>query len=390
MGWFSLPPAEVPGLSRALARIDPVRCTQRRFSIVRLVLVIVCVRGLERCAYEHDYQHEHGEIFGCDCRALKNAGWGLDSAAPVHFAPRALSMTPSALSRRQFLAATSAGLATTMLPCSALAAPKSSAPHWPIGCFNRPWTKWSYDETLAAIQGAGYTHTGLLTPTKTDVFINSTATPEYLAGLKQKIAARGLIANMGALRIKHGVPLAEAIADTRQQIANAHTLGLEFTLTFGVDKPEHYAQYFKVMADAAACAQERGIKLVMKPHGGGSGASDEILNALKAVGHPNFKVWYDASNIIYYTGKDPVAELEPIAQHVTGFCAKDCGAPKGDVMIQFGTGKVDFAAVFRRLKSAGFHGPLMVECCQIGATPGETMANARANRLFLENVLASV
>ena len=108
------------------------------------------------------------------------------------------------------------------------------------------------------------------------------------------------------------------------------------------------------------------------------------------MGHPNFKIWYDAGNIIYYTGKDPVAELEPIVQHVTGFCAKDCGSQKGDVMIQFGAGKVDFAGVFRKLKSAGFNGPIMVECCKIGATPQETMANAKANREFLDRVLAGV
>ena len=144
------------------------------------------------------------------------------------------------------------------------------------------------------------------------------------------------------------------------------------------------------MADAAAFAAERKIKLVLKPHGGGSGASDEIVKAMKAVGHPNFKIWYDAGNIIYYTGKDPVAELAPIAEHVTGFCAKDCGTEKGDVMIQFGTGKVDFAGVFKKLKSAGFNGPIMVECCKIGATVAETMENARANRVFLEKILAAV
>ena len=115
------------------------------------------------------------------------------------------------------------------------------------------------------------------------------------------------------------------------------------------------------MADAAAFGQERGVKIVMKPHGGGSGSSNEILHVIKAVGHPNFKIWYDAGNIIFYTGKDPVTELDPIVQHVTGFCAKDCGAQRGDVMIQFGTGKVDFAGVFKKLKSAGFNGPIMVE-----------------------------
>jgi sugar phosphate isomerase/epimerase len=299
-------------------------------------------------------------------------------------------MNDTPFSRRDFLATSAAGLAVSLLPAAARAAEKSTPARWPVGCFNRPWTKWTYDETLDAIKAAGYKHTGLLTPTKADVFTSSNATPEYLAALKQKIAARGLTVNMTALRVKNGVPLAEAVADTRKQLENAHTVGAEFALTFGVDKPEHYEQYFKVMADAAAFAQERKIKLVLKPHGGGSGASDEIVKAMKAVGHPNFKIWYDAGNIIYYTGKDPVAELAPIAEHVTGFCAKDCGAEKGDVMIQFGTGKVDFAGVFRKLKSAGFNGPIMVECCKIGATVQETMENARANRVFLEKILAAV
>ncbi len=297
-------------------------------------------------------------------------------------------MTSPALPRREFLTTVSAAALVAALPASRAAAAKPTA--WPVGCFNRPWTKWSYDETLDGIKAAGYAWTGLLSPTKADVFTSANATPEYLAEIKRKIAARGLRVNMTALRVKNNVPLAEAIADTRRQLENAHTVGVESALTFGVDKPEHYAQYFKVMADAAAFAAERKIKVVLKPHGGGSGASDEIRNAMKAVGHPNFKVWYDAGNIIYYTGKDPVAEPGPIAEHVTGFCAKDCDKQRGDVMIQFGAGKVDFAGVFRKLKSAGFNGPIMVECCKIGATPQETTENARANRLFLERVLASV
>ena len=294
------------------------------------------------------------------------------------------------LTRRHFLATSSAAAAVTLLPRSLTAAGASSAARWPVGCFNRPWTKWTYDETLDATKAAGYAITGLLTPTKADPFTNANATPEYLAALKAKIAARGLKVNMTALRVQTGLELPAAIADTRKQIANGHTVGVEFALTFGEDKPERYEKYFKIMADAAAFAQERGIKLVMKPHGGGSGSSQEIVTAIKTVGHANFKIWYDAGNIIYYTGKDPVAELEPILPHVTGFCAKDCAAPKSDVMIQFGTGKVDFAAVFKKLKSGGFNGPIMVECCKIGATAAETMAHARANREFLEKVLASV
>ena len=293
------------------------------------------------------------------------------------------------MNRRTFLQHTLLGGAATTLGLSRLPS-LDAAVRWPIGCFNRPWTTWSFDEALKQIKAAGYQTTGLLTRTKDEPFIGADATPEYLARLKQRIVSSGLKANMGALRSRHDIPHDESIKEVRRQIEHADALALPFLLTFGVDKPEEYAHYYRVMSEAAAYAQERRIKLVMKPHGGGSGASAEIVAAMKAVRHPNFKIWYDAGNIIYYTGKDPVEELKPIAQHVTGFCAKDCAEPKGDVMIQFGSGKVDFAAVFATLKAAGFDGPIMVECCKIGATAEETMAHARANREFLENVLARV
>ena len=293
------------------------------------------------------------------------------------------------MDRRTFLQHTIAGGAAAAAGMF-LSPSLDASVHWPIGCFNRPWTTWSFDETLTQIKAAGYQTTGLLTRTKDEPFIGAEATPEYLARLKQRIAGAGLRPNMGALRSRHDIPLGESIKEVRQQIENAAALALTYVLTFGVDKAAEYEHYYNVMKDAAAYAQERRIKLVMKPHGGGSGASGEIVAAMKAVQHPNFKIWYDAGNIIYYTGKNPVEELKPIARHVTGFCAKDCAALKSDVMIQFGTGKVDFAAVFGTLKAAGFDGPIMVECCKVGATAEETMANARANRTFLEDLLTRV
>src|SRR5262245_45101169 len=293
------------------------------------------------------------------------------------------------MNRRTFLQQTALGGAAAALGFSSSVRLDASV-RWPIGCFNRPWTAWSFDETLAQIKAAGYQTTGLLTRTREEPFIGSEATPEYLAKLAQRLAASGLTANMGALRSRHDIPLADSIKDVRRQIENAAGLTLPFLLTFGVDKPDEYGHYYKVMSDAAAFAQERRIKPVMNPHGGGRGASAEIVAAVKAVNHPNFTIWYDAGNIIYYTGKDPVEELKPIAKYVTGFCAKDCAALKSDVMIQFGAGKVDFAAVFATLKAAGFDGPIMVECCKVGATAEETTANARANRTFLEAVLARV
>jgi sugar phosphate isomerase/epimerase len=276
---------------------------------------------------------------------------------------------------------------------------------WPIGCFNRPWMQkfgshvqpvatpqpanWGFDVALRGIKEAGFDTVGLLTAMPGEPFIAAEASDEYIAELKKRIAAASLTATMGALRVSFSDGVEGAIKQLHRQIDHAQFLKLEWILTFGVDRKEDYENYYKAMADAADYAQERSIKLVMKPHGGGSGASEEILRCIKKVNRPNFKIWYDAGNIIYYTGKDPVEELKPIAQYVTGFCAKDCGEPKGDVMIQFGAGKVDFAAVYGELKKAGFHGPTFIECAG-GKTFREVTENARANRVFLEKIFAAL
>lgn len=297
------------------------------------------------------------------------------------------------MNRRQFIQTTAMAAAAASVKIStARAADSGGGVHWPIGCFNRPWREAGGDITvaLAGMKAAGYKVAGLLTRNNTEPFIGPDATPEYLHELKAKIQASGLKANMGALRVKTNGTTAEGIADLRKQIDNAHHLDLEFLLTFGVDKASEYETYYAMMKDGAAYAAERKLKLVLKPHGGGSGAAEEITRCMEKVGHPNFKIWYDAGNIIYYTGKDPIEQLKPMVQHVTGFCAKDCDREKGNVWLEFGTGKVDFAAAFGEMKKAGFNGPVMVECCARGKTADEMTANARKNREFLEKLFATL
>ena len=287
-----------------------------------------------------------------------------------------------------------AATASTMIPLTSEAAERKPAiVPWPIGCFNRPWAEkktWDYDVALKGIKEGGYHVTGLLSRSAKEPLIGSDAAPDYLQRLKQRIASHGLKPIMGALRTKNDLPLEEQIKDARKQIDNGRIIGIEYLLTFGADKPEHYENYYRLMKDVASYAQPRTIKVVLKPHGGASGASEEILRCLEKVDHSNFKIWFDAGNIIYYTGKDPVEQLKPVAQHVTGFCAKDCDQKGGNVWLEFGAGKVDFPAVFGELKRAGFSGPIMVECCARGETAEAVTANARKNREYLEKVIASL
>ncbi len=260
---------------------------------------------------------------------------------------------------------------------------------WEIGCFNRPWASLTFDEALDGVRAAGFRVTGLLTGQKGEPFTGPDATPLYLTELHQRIASRDLTANMTSLGYDPRRPEAESISRLQTQIDNAARLGLRYAMTFGVEGPEHYEPFYRAMRATAAYAARRHVQVVVKPHGGIGSTGAGLAETVEKVGHPNFRVWYDAGNIIYYANGDPVAELEPVMKYVTGFCAKDCGGQGKDVMIQFGTGKVDFAAVFRRLHAARFHGPVMIECCKLG-TPAEITANARANREYLERVLASI
>ena len=105
------------------------------------------------------------------------------------------------MNRREFLRQTAAGGAVAALGAS-LSSSIDAAVRWPVGCFNRPWTTWSFDETLKQIKAAGYHTTGLLTRTKDEPFIGADATPEYLAALKQRIAASGLFRPEAVARLR--------------------------------------------------------------------------------------------------------------------------------------------------------------------------------------------
>ena len=343
-------------------------------------------------------------------------------------------MTIRSATRREFLAAAASAAGAAAMVRAGHAASQPGAPaQWPIGCHTRPFTTFRAsqdgkpDYILDAVKAAGFDYADMIpgpagggrggasastrggTAPGSAPARGAMATPEAVAELKQKLASRGLKSNIAPLSTpQRGVPLADAIASTRRVITNAHTLGQKYALNLGIEDYDRWVDWCKVLSDAAAFGQERGVKVVVKHHHGLQNTSMDLIAWTKQVNHPNFGVFFDPGNVVYYTGKDPVKDLELVGPHVSGVVAKDCNAPHfmeraaGDppfgaavtgpgnpeVMIQFGTGKVDFAAFFKRLKSFGFAGPVMVEGTLVGATLEETIANARANREFLEKAFA--
>jgi sugar phosphate isomerase/epimerase len=350
-------------------------------------------------------------------------------------------MSSESLSRRDFLTVASAAGAAAMVPFSAQAgaqrgagAPGAAAPRWLIGCHTRPFGGFRASQTanpdyiLDAVKAAGYQYSDMISaappaPARGSAAAGGRAaagpraggpasiTPDMIAAMKEKLAARGLKSNIASMpTAAKGVSLSDAIAAARAVVANAHDLGQKYALNLGTEDEELWIEWCKVLADAAAFGQERGVKVVVKHHHGMNNTSLDLLAWTKQVNHPNFGLFVDPGNIVYYTGKDPVKQIALIAPYVAGVVAKDCNAPhfmerevsapplgpavtgagNPEVMIQFGTGKVDFAALYKLLKAAGFNGPTMVEGTAVAPTLDETIANARANREFLEKIFASL
>jgi len=334
-------------------------------------------------------------------------------------------MPDQSRSRREFLTTASAIAAAAMLPDAAYGGQGTKGGRSMIGCHSRPFSRFrlGQDELLDAIKAAGYKSADMIraTPPAPPGATVAQApagqrgrgalppvTPESTAALKEKLAARGLVSTVVGLTVPTGVPLAEAVTSARKQIADAHALGQKYALYLGMGHEDQYVHVTKVLSDAAAYGKERGVQVAIKHHHGLNNTSGELVGWVRQVNHPNFSIFLDPGNVIYYTGKDPVAALEIIGPYVTGVVAKDCAGPhfmerevgapafgtanpdpRGDeVMIQFGTGKVNFAGMFKKLEGLGFNGPIMVEGTAVGETIEATIANARANREFLEKVTA--
>jgi sugar phosphate isomerase/epimerase len=325
-------------------------------------------------------------------------------------------------SRREFLAAASAAASASWFPSVARDAhrsgTRSTATAWPIGSHTRPFTGFrasqaaNPDYILDAVKAAGFEFADMISAGTAGARGTPPVPPtaEAISQLKAKLAARGLKSNIANFpTAPKGTAVADAIASARRLIENAHALGQKYALNLGIEEEERWVDWCKVLSDAAAFGKERDVKVVVKHHHGLNNTSLDLLAWIKQVNHPNFGAFFDPGNVVYYTGKDPVKQLEIIGPHVLGVVAKDCSAPHfmeravGDppfgsavagagnpeVMIQFGTGRVDFAAFFKKLKSFGFNGPVMVEGTEVGGTLEQTIANARANREYLEKIFAS-
>jgi len=299
------------------------------------------------------------------------------------------------LTRRRFLERTlkigAAGLAASCTGASRAAAAMGSATDgvWQVGCYTRPWANYDYRVALDAIAEAGFKYAGLMTTrSKTGLVISISTMLEEAERVGEEAEKRGL----GVLSAYGGdIPVAKSlkagIEGLKKLIDNCAACGAKNLLMGGTGDEKLYKVYYKAIAECCDYAEEKGVGISIKPHGGLNATGPQCRKTIEMVGHRNFRIWYDPGNIFFYSNGelDPVDDAATVDGLVVGMCVKDYKHPK-DVSVTPGTGQVDFPAVLARLKKGGFtHGPLIVECLDEGDAE-QTLAQARKARTFLEGL----
>jgi len=169
----------------------------------------------------------------------------------------------------------------------------------------------------------------------------------------------------------------EGFVRLRSRIDLASHMGVEIVNTgIGVTSdPKEVERFYKEFDALLAYAEKRKIKIGLESHAGLTETAAVTLALCNKLGRPNLGLNYDAANVRFYTGLDPVADLEScekeLRDRIVHVHIKDHRGGKGNWDFPpLGEGEVNFkklAEIFRRV---GYRGPYSLEIQFLG--PGTT------------------
>ncbi|MDP7130124.1 MAG: TIM barrel protein [Planctomycetota bacterium] len=258
-----------------------------------------------------------------------------------------------------------------------------------IGCTTRPLHKLPFAEACKRIADAGYTDVAVFA-NDGQVPVRSDSTEEEIGAARQAAEDAGLKPSMLIGRTQLNLGLEAAVEDYCKLIDNAAALGAAWLLDCGTSKEEHFDDYFELMRQAAAHAGRKSVVITLKPHGGITLTSKDILRARDRVDQVAFGICYDPGNIIHYSkGEErPEDSIDEVAPVVYTAIIKDCIVVDGkpNVQITPGEGLVDFERIIGALAKSGFLGPFYVECVD-GTETEEIVENMKATHQFVSDIL---
>lgn len=149
-----------------------------------------------------------------------------------------------------------------------------------------------------------------------------------------------------------------------------------------------FAPFCGAIRKVAAHLAENGQWLLFET---GQETPVTMLRCFETVGAENLGVNLDTANLILYGRANPVDALDVFGKYVRNLHAKDGFYPtNGHDLgreVRLGEGKVDFPALFRKLRELGYDSWVTIEREIDGAQQTEDIRHAKN---FLETILAEV
>lgn len=268
-----------------------------------------------------------------------------------------------------------------------------------LACMTLPYASFPLKRALSGIRDAGYRYvawgtTHQETPGGDRIPVMATdASPDKAKELGKVCRDMGLEPLMMFSTVYPEA--ADGLDVLTNRIKQAGAAGIPQVLTFGHTtggKRELWIDRFKRLGPIA---EDHGVILVVKQHGGSTGTGQACAEIVREVAHPHVKVNYDAGNVMDYLDLDPIPDINQCAAEVYSFCIKDHRNWPVDQDCGPGFGEIDH---YRLLAPVAFTGRKMPLCFEnISAPllprpvgPEAIDALARRAREFVETVVAGL
>ena len=227
---------------------------------------------------------------------------------------------------------------------------------------------YSLDEALAGISAAGFTSVELTSVPGWTEHVRRDAELEEIGYVKDLLEKYGLTAI--SLSGHSDLTSDVGVAEFRKALGLCKRLGISMITTSsgGHDASsageldEQRARFLERITPLCDEAAAAGITICLETHGGLLGTGKLASEIIKTVGKSNLGINYDAGNVIYYDGTDPVEDIKIAAPYVVHMHVKDQIGGQGVWHFPtVGTGEIDYPAIFATLNEVGFNGPCSVE-----------------------------
>ncbi len=276
---------------------------------------------------------------------------------------------------------------------AAVAQPASTV--FPLACMTLPYSAFPLDRALTGIKASGYDFVAWGTSHRDAAGVNRPVMPvDAPASQSAALAARcrglGLEPVMMFSTVNLEAPT--ALDAHLRRIEQAAAAKIPFLLTFGKTTVGEYPRFVDNLRRMAPAAQQAGVMVLIKQHGGNTATGQACARIVSEVGHASVRICYDAGNVLDYESHDPIQDILTCWRDIRAFNIKDHRDTPKDEDCGPGFGEIDHYKLFSPVMRTGLTIPLTFENIFEPLVPRPSTAEgvdalARRAREYISSVL---